>query len=380
MDPSHLAELERRNRELAILQTIIRSTNYRLSLQGILNNALAALVGGLEVRAGAIFLRAGEEMLLGAEEGLPKALQRAMARLDAEQTHALLQTQIIDVHQTPHALPFFTEAARAGIESWLAVDLHTREVQAGVLLLGSEGSCPFTERDLELVSSIGDYLATAIENAVLVDEMRRSLRRQQALNRASQAINASLELQRVLDAIVMAACELAEADASILLEVERSTDALTPLASSGLSPSFVSHLARVSLQPDSEDPILHGLRLAQPYWLSEWDDDAAGEILAESRRAGFAAFLSLPLLYDEELWGYLGLWWQKPIRAPLDVFTVLTTFAHQALSAISNARLSTFNAVIVTQMDEGILMEDKDGRITFANPRMAKMLEFSVVE
>lgn len=73
MELSHLAELERRNRELAILQTIIRSTNFRLSLQGILNNALATLVGGIEVRA-------GEEMLLGAEDGLPKALQRAMAR------------------------------------------------------------------------------------------------------------------------------------------------------------------------------------------------------------------------------------------------------------------------------------------------------------
>lgn len=254
------------------------------------------------------------------------------------------------------------------MESWLAVDLHTREVQAGMLLLGSEGACPFTERDLELVSSIGDYLATAIENAVLVDEMRRSLRRQQALNRASQAINASLDPQRVLDAIVIAACDLAEADASILLEVERRNDALTPLASSGLSPSFPGLLARVSLQPDSHDPILHGLRLTQPYWLSEWDDDVAGEILAESRRAGFAAFLSLPLLHDEELWGYLGLWWRKPIRAALDVLTVLTTFAHQALSAISNARLSTFNAVIVTQMDEGILLEDNVGQPASAPP------------
>lgn len=63
---------------------------------------------------------------------------------------------------------------------------------------------------------------------------------------------------------------------------------------------------------------------------------------------------------------------------------VITTFANQAAIAVENARLyhetkslALFNKQIVENVADGIIVQDKTGKITFVNPAGAKMLGFT---
>ena len=129
-----IRELERRNRDLAALNTVIRSVDYQVNLQGFLNNVLSEVVSALELRVGAIYLRSGQEMLLGALIGLPAELQQEMVRLSAEQTQELLRLRIISGLPHSSTLTFPSAAMESGLQSWLAIELSMREQQAGLLL------------------------------------------------------------------------------------------------------------------------------------------------------------------------------------------------------------------------------------------------------
>ena len=376
MSPSTQSELERHSRELALLYEIIRSTNYHLSLQDILTRAVQTLVAGMEVQAGAIYLRAGDEMLLSAVEGLPRPLQRQMERFDHEQARRLLELQLVDAHQLAGTFPFCAGAVEAGLPAWLVVNLHTREVQAGLLMLAAGEPARFDARDVDLVSRIADYLAIAIENAVLFEEMRRSLRRQQALNWASQTINASLEPERVFSSIVHVARELAGADAAAVFENDDSPYHLTLLAESGLSPAFRQSFIALLAAGRLPDAVLEALAASEAAPLPRLDKEPAGPLVHLSLAEGYQAFLTVPLLQEGRKQGAVALWWREPQRFTMDLVTALTTLANQSISAIQNARLSSFNERIIRSMDEGILIEDAEGYITFANPRMAEMLGY----
>lgn len=376
MNSSTQGELERHSRELALLYEIIRSTNYHLNLQDILSKAVRTLVAGMEVQAGAIYLRAGDDMLLSAVEGLPHPLQHLMERLDHDQARRLLELQVLDVRQLAGAFPFCTAADEAGLPAWLVVNLHTREVQAGLLMLAASEPARFDARDVELVSRIADYLAIAIENAVLFEEMRRSLRRQQALNWASQIINASLEPGRVFTSIAHVARELAGADAAAVFENDASPYHLTLVAESGLSPAFRQSFTVLLSAGQLPDPVLDALAAAEAVPLSRLEKEPTAPLVSYFLAEGYQAFLAVPLLQEGQKQGAIALWWREPQRLAMDLVTALTTLANQSISAIQNARLSSFNERIIRSMYEGILIEDAEGRITFANPRMAEMLGY----
>lgn len=372
-----IAELERQNRELAVLNTVVRSVNYRLNLQRILNDALEQVVSALNVKAGAIYLRSGDEMLLGAMIGLPKELQRDMERLSAAQVGELLRLRTINELSSDSVLTFPKQAAASGLRSWLAVELSTRELQAGLLLLGAAEPHRFGSHEIELVSSIADQLSIAVENACLFEETRRSLRRLEAINNASQAINSSLDPERVLETIAQYACELAGADGVGIYEWSADRRSLEIHIGYNLRPEFIRALREtMSTTPPHEDIIQHAIEVKKPIEIADLLATEGYHSARVQLDEGYRSLLAVPMFQGDEVYGVICLWWRHPHRTPMDVISLLATLANQSVSAIENARLSTLNEQIVKYMDEGILIENAEGQIIFANPRLSEMLGY----
>src|SRR5437016_14297485 len=79
----------------------------------------------------------------------------------------------------------------------------------GVLTLFRPEACPFTEKQIELVTTFADQAVIAIENARLFDEVQartrelsQSIGELHALGEISQAVNSTLDLETVLTTIV----------------------------------------------------------------------------------------------------------------------------------------------------------------------------------
>ena len=82
---------------------------------------------------------------------------------------------------------------------------------------------PFTEKQIELVTTFADQAVIAIENVRLFDEVQartreltQSVEELRALGEVTQAVNSTLDLQTVLDTIVAKATQLSSTEAGVI--------------------------------------------------------------------------------------------------------------------------------------------------------------------
>ncbi|MFQ5577485.1 MAG: PAS domain S-box protein, partial [Anaerolineae bacterium] len=113
------------------------------------------------------------------------------------------------------------------------------------------------------------------------------------------------------------------------------------------------------------------------------DPAAAPAEAAFRRRLDTASLLMLPLAAGDRVIGLVELDDEAARRFTGAETRLAQALAKQAAIAIENARLyketdrlRAFNQNIVQSLEEGIIMEDADGLISFTNPRAAEMLEY----
>ena len=248
--------------------------------------------------------------------------------------------QIPDVLADPeYAYPDMQKAA--GYRTILGVPLLRGKEPIGVLFLGHKTVEPFTEKQVELVSTFADQAVIAIENVRLFDEVQAKTRElSEALtyqtgssNILSVIASSPTDVGPVLEAIVKSACELCEAyDATVAL---KDGDDLRFSAHHGpipigldkwpINPNWTAGRAFLDQKP------VHVRDLQSD------EDFPEGREL--SLRMGHRSILSVPLLREGESIGAIVLRRTEVQPFSDKQIALLQTFADQAVIAIGNVRL-----------------------------------------
>lgn len=114
----------------------------------------------------------------------------------------------------PSAYPMFKTHPYHHIRSWLGVPLFEKENIIGMMAIDSVKENYFTEGHLQIVMAFADYVAAALENALLYDFANQSIKRRSILYQVSQEmITASADLDKIYQAIYNAAQELMACEA-----------------------------------------------------------------------------------------------------------------------------------------------------------------------
>ena len=105
----------------------------------------------------------------------------------------------------------------------LGVPLLREGIPIGVHRAHASEVRPFTDKQIELVTTFADQAVIAIENVRLFDEVQartrelaRSVEELRALGEVRQAVNSTLDLQTVLDTIVAQATQLSGTEAGAI--------------------------------------------------------------------------------------------------------------------------------------------------------------------
>ena len=249
----------------------------------------------------------------------------------------------------------------------LGVPLLRQGMPVGVIVLQRKSVRPFSEKQIELVTTFADQAVIAIENVRLFDEVQartrdlsESLQQQTATADVLKVISRStFDLKSVLQTLVESAARLCDADNSTITRQEGTK--FFRAAAYGYSREFLEYIGTSPVEPGRGT--VHGRALLEGRVIHIPDVLADSEYTwAEAQRlGGFRSILGVPMLREGVPIGVLSL-----SRSEVRPFTdkqieLASTFADQAAIAIENVRL----------FDE---IQDKSRQLTEASQHKSQFL------
>jgi GAF domain-containing protein len=244
-------------------------------------------------------------------------------------------THIVDAQTDPDYQ--LREVLRLGdYHTMLGVPLLREGNVVGVFGLGRTTVRPFTEKQIELVTTFADQAVIAIENARLLNELRESLEQQTATADVLRIISSSPgELEPVFQTMLENATRICEAKFGVLYLYDDGK--FRPAALAGPSPEYEAFVReRGAFTPRPNQALAQVLQTKAVLQRSA----ATPESPETAFKYGDArAFIALPMLKENKLVGAINIFRQEERPFTDKQIELVQNFAAQAVIAIENARL-----------------------------------------
>jgi signal transduction histidine kinase/FixJ family two-component response regulator/putative methionine-R-sulfoxide reductase with GAF domain len=327
------------------LKVMSRST---FDLKSVLDTLGASAARLCDADNSHIFLREGETYRLAACSGFTRQYedflkQRAIAPgRDTLVGRTTLEGRIVHIPDvlTDAEYKYHEAQRRGGFRTMLGVPMLRDGKPIGVLSLTRATVKPFSDKQIELVTTFADQAMIAIENSRLLNELRESLQQQTATADGLKVISRStFDLKSVFDTLGASAAQLCEADIVTIWRPAGPGYGL--VARFGTSAAHDDYMANLSLKPERGSCVGRVLLEAKVVQIPDIREDP--EYTLDARREGavqgYRTILGVPLLREGMPIGVIVLG-----RHAVQPFTdkqieLVTTFADQAVIAIENVRL-----------------------------------------
>ena len=238
------------------------------------------------------------------------------------------------------------EYARTGKHrSLLGVPLLRDGTPVGVIGLLRTTVKPYTDKQIELVTTFADQAVIAIENVRLFDEVQKrteelteSLQQQTATADVLKVISRStFDLQTVLQTLVESAARLCDAEQGT---ITRQVDGIFYRAATyGFSSEFTEQVRDLPVKIERGSASGRALVEGQIIHIPDVQVDADYTFDEAIKLGEFRTVLAVPMLREGVAMGVLALTRKEVRPFTKREFDLVTTFADQAAIAIENVRL-----------------------------------------
>ncbi|MBI2155842.1 MAG: GAF domain-containing protein [Candidatus Rokubacteria bacterium] len=341
-----IAERKRAENATKALANAGRELAATLDVAQAVERVVAAALQVCRVRSAALFTldRAASRLTCVAVSGVrePAAwVGRTLALGDGITGRAVLEARRVgstDVRRDVRAtIPEWLQAAASaeGLGAVLSVPLAWRGEVLGALTLADAAGRVFAAHELEMVAGLASSAALTLQNARLYDETVRRRREAEVIAELARSLNASLELDVVLQRVADGSRELCGADMAAIGLREPDSDAVILQYRSGY---VVPEPVRIEPgQGIGGQTLLTG----RPFRTDRYIEDAriSRDFDRQIRERGIVSSLVVPITPGRRVEGLLYVHNRSPRPFTDRDESILVRLADHAAVAIRNARL-----------------------------------------
>jgi two-component system, NtrC family, sensor kinase len=338
-----------------VLKVISRST---FKLQTVLDTLVESAVRLCEADSGILRAREGDIYPVAATHRLNEQQRDRFTRYSTNPDRGSLFGRAILEGRTIHVPDVLADpeydrsrlrdlvTVRAG----LAVPMMREGTVVGVVTLQRKEPRPFSDSQIQLVTTFADQAVIAIENARLFEEIQKrtqelaeTLEQQTATSEVLRVISSSPgELEPVFNAMLENATRICEAKFGILFLSEG--DEFRTVALHGAPPAYAEARRREPVIRPNPGMASSGVaRTKQPVQIADIRAEPAytgdPQRFAILELAGARTMLNVPMLKEDKLVGQIAIYRQEVRPFTDKQIELVKNFAAQAVIAIENARL-----------------------------------------
>jgi GAF domain-containing protein len=328
-----------------VLKVISRST---FDLQAVLEIVVQNAVRLCDANKGFIYRREEDSYRVAASFGHSPEFLEIVQQLPIHRDRgsatgrAALERRVVHIHDILADPDYRWAETHRGQEEMhrtiVAVPMLRQEDVIGVIVIRRTRVQPFTDKQIELLSTFAEQAAIAIENTRLLNELRESLQQQTATADVLKVISRStFDLQSVFDTLVESAARLCRADRAVINRIR--VDHFDPVATYGFRAEYLKHLLSFRMGIDRHSIVGRAVLERKIVHIADILADPDFGHLDAQKLGGYRTVIGVPLLREGTPIGALFL--TRPEVEPFSQREVdlLNTFADQAVIAIENVRL-----------------------------------------
>src|SRR5215469_7195851 len=335
-----------------VLKVISRSA---FDLQAVLDTLVESAARLCEAERGSIWRPRGTTYHLAASYGHSEEWKSSMRQEELEAGRGSITGRVrldattVHVHDIQADPEFAVRASIAhGTRTMLGVPLLREGTPIGVIVMSRNVVRPFTDKQIELVTTFADQAVIAIENVRLFDEVQartrelsESLEQQTATSEILTVISNSLShAQPVFDAIVASGRKLFP-DGTVLVTLA-DRDKVDAAAIAAPDAAYIQAIRKRLPLPLTRE-YMHSAAILDRQIVDIPDvENPPAELQAGAQnflKTGYRAATIVPMLRGNAAIGALSVMRLAPGPLSDKQHALLKTFANQAVIAIENTRL-----------------------------------------
>jgi signal transduction histidine kinase len=336
-------QIERRERELAILSEVAARVHGADEVQQILDIALDEILDQLELKTAWIF--AGDER----ERKLNLVAARGVspAYMEEVKTNGLGECLCPEVFWTGHRMQArnTTQCPRmpdivAGLKAPVAhacIPLKFEGTTKGVLNVAARPGEQFSEEELRFLETLGHQVGLAVERARHREAERRRNEEARAMAAINRAIGGSLDAKEILKAVGDTAADILGADRAVVLIGSDPRDLRVAHLAGLPHPELVDGQA-VDLVASGSRLQVRALERREIFAIDDWLNDARVDPDL-ARRWAIASGVVIPLAAHDRTFGLIVISATRTRRWTEHEVDLAQALAGQASVALDNARL-----------------------------------------